>query len=110
MAPWVLSSAVSASWLVPGHDSVGHDAEDQGADQVLAEVIEMPDRVQDLPIRALPDQGVNDHDRGSVRNGSPVGGEVDDRRRQLVIEEHIPGEVAVDQLARASTGRSAEVS
>ena len=51
----------------------------------------------------LPDQCVSHNDRGGIRDGPPVGGEVDDRWRQLVIEEHVSGEVAVDQLAR---GRS----
>jgi hypothetical protein len=100
VSPWVVPAAVSVTWLVPGHDAVRHDAEDQGAEQVLAEIIDVPYRVEELPIRAFPDQGVSDHDRSGVRNGPPVRGEVDDRRRQLVIEEHVPGEVAVDQLAR----------
>ena len=45
------------------------------------------------------DQGVGDDDGGCVGSGPPVGGEVDDRGWQLVVEQHVAAEVAVDELA-----------
>src|SRR6266568_4250619 len=77
--PLVMSRAMSSGRVIPGQDPVGHDAEDQGTNQVLTEVIEKAYRVQDLPVRTFPDQRVSYHDRCGVRDGPPVGGEVDDR-------------------------------
>ena len=86
-------------WLVLGEYPVGHCPEDQGADEVLAEVIDVTDGVEDPGVRAFPDQGVGDDDGGCVGSGPPVGGEVDDRGRQPVVEQHVAAEVAVDELA-----------
>jgi hypothetical protein len=46
---------------LPPQYPFGYAPEDQGADQVLAEVIDGADGVQDLSAGAFPDQGVGDH-------------------------------------------------
>ena len=49
--------------FLPEHP-VGHRPVDQGADQVLAKVIDVADRIQELTVGAFPDQRIGNHDRG----------------------------------------------
>jgi hypothetical protein len=52
----------------------------------------------------VPAERVRDDDRRSELDRPPVRREVDHRRRQLVVEEDVAGQVAVDQLTRRADG------
>ena len=55
--------------------------------------------------RPLPGERVGNDDRTRIGGGPPVDGEVDDRGRQLIREEHIPRQVTVDHLRWIIHGR-----
>jgi hypothetical protein len=57
------------------------------------------DGAEELSVRAFPDQRVGHDDGGGEGDGPPVGGQVDDRGRQMVVEQDIAAEIPVDELA-----------
>jgi hypothetical protein len=63
------------------------------------------DLLQEICIGALPEQGVADDDGRRETRRPPVRGEVDHRRRKVIREEHVAGEVAVHELARSLVDR-----
>ena len=58
--PRVIVRSASRVVFLPEHP-VGHRPVDQRADQVLAKVIDVADRIQELPAGAFPDQRIGVH-------------------------------------------------
>lgn len=79
-----------------------HDyPEDDGADEVLGNVGVAAEDGEDALVCAFPDHRVNGDNGGGEQQGTPVWRQVDDARRQAVVEQHVAGEVSVDQLVTA---------
>ncbi len=72
---------------------------DEGAQQMLRQGGVLKQRLDDVLACAFEHKGVRDHDRRGERRWPPLGGQVDDQGWQSVVEEHVAGEVAVDELA-----------
>ena len=53
---------------------------------------------KDAMICAFPDHRIHGDDGGGEQRGTPVGRQVDDPRRQAGVEQHVAGEVPVNQL------------
>lgn len=79
-------------------------SEDGGADEVLRSVGVAVEDAKDTMICAFPDHRVHGDDGGGEKWGTPVRGEVDDPRCQTGVEQHVAGEVPVDQLVTPAHG------
>ena len=69
----------------------------------------MGGRVDQARLRVLPQQRIADDDRGGEAGRPPEGREVDHRRRKPGREEHVPGQIAVDELGGAFVHRAQRV-
>ena len=86
------------SELIEARDAVGDYPIDKCTQQALREVRVIEQGLDDVAIRALERHCVSNDDRRRECGRSPVRGHVDDQRREVVVEQHVPSEIAVHQL------------
>ena len=80
---------------------VGDRAVDQRSQQILVEVVDVGDSVENGFVGPFPHERVCDHHGQSKGGRPPIRREVDHRGWKAVIEQHVAGQVSVNQLIRS---------
>ena len=88
----------------PAKQLVGDGAEDQSPQEELLPVLDVRDAFEKILTCSLPDERVGDDDRRCIRGRAPEERQVDDRGRKAFCEEHVAGEIRVNELARSIYG------